>query len=77
MNCMLEDVEQPATIKSKLPKETVDHLSIVFNLSKDLAVDLEFIKRYYCCVLYAFDYHSEAEKVGSLVTRPLMTREVS
>jgi hypothetical protein len=65
MNSILECVEEPTSIKSKLPKEITDHLNIVFNLSKDMGVDLEFIKRYYCCILYAMDYHSEAEKVSS------------
>lgn len=67
MNAIMEDVEEPTSVKSKLPKEINDHLNIVFNLSKDMGVDIEYIKRYYCCMLYAFDYHSEAEKVSTTI----------
>ena len=28
-----------------------------------MEVDLEYIKGYYCCMLYALDYHLEGEKV--------------
>jgi hypothetical protein len=59
----MERVESPASIKSKLNKEVSDHLNMVFSLSKDIGVDTEFIKMYYCCMLYALDYHGEAEKV--------------
>ena len=61
----MENVENPTTIKSKLPKETAEIFNIVFNLSKDMGVDVEYVKRYYCCMLYAVDYHAEAEKVNS------------
>jgi hypothetical protein len=63
MNALLEHVENPTSVKSKLPKDVQDNLNIVFNLSKDMGVDSEYINRFYCCVLYALDYHSEAEKV--------------
>lgn len=63
MNAIMDDVENPTSIKSKLSKDVVDNLNIVFNLAKDMGVDFEYIKRYYCCMLYALDYHSEAEKV--------------
>jgi hypothetical protein len=59
----MENVENPITVKSKLNKEVTDNLNMVFNLSRDMGVDSEYISRYYCCVLYALDYHSEAEKV--------------
>ena len=63
MNAIMENVDVPSNVKSKLPKEVSDNLNIVFNLSKDMGVDIEYMKRYYCCMLYALDYHSEAEKV--------------
>ena len=63
MNSIMEHVDAPISIKSKLPKEIDDNFNTIFNLSKDMGVDLEFIKGYYCCMLYAFDYHNEAEKV--------------
>ena len=66
MNSIMENVEVPTSIKAKLGKEVTDNLNIVFNLSKDMGVDVEYIKRYYCCMLYALDYHSEAEKVTTL-----------
>ena len=63
MNAILEHVDNPTHVKCKLPKNVLDNLNIVFNLSKDMGVDSEYINRFYCCVLYALDYHSEAEKV--------------
>ncbi len=63
MNSIMETVELPVTTKSKLPKEIDECFSTIFNLSKDMGVDLEFIKGYYCSMLYALDYHNEAEKV--------------
>ena len=63
MNAIMANVESPANIKAKLSKEITDNLNIVFNLSKDMGVDFEYIKRYYCCMLYALNYHSEAEKI--------------
>jgi hypothetical protein len=59
----MENVDNPTNIKSKLPIEVNDDLNIVFSLSKDLGVDIEYVRRYYCCMLYALDYHAEAEKV--------------
>jgi hypothetical protein len=66
MNAIIENVDVPTSVKAKLGKEVSDNLNIVFNLSKDMGVDVEYIKRYYCCMLYALDYHSEAEKVRNL-----------
>lgn len=63
MNSIMENVENPVTIKSKLAKEVNDNLETVFTLSKEMGVDSEYIRRNYCCILYALDYHSEAEKV--------------
>lgn len=63
MNSIMENVENPANIKSKLTKDINDIIETVFTLSKEMGVDLEYIKRNYCCVLYALDYHSEAERV--------------
>ena len=63
MNSIMENVENPTSIKSKLAKEVNDIIETVFKLSKDMGVDLEYIKRNYCCNLYALDYHSESEKV--------------
>jgi hypothetical protein len=63
LNAILEQVELPTNIKCKLPKEVSDNLNMVFNLSKDMGVDDEYVKSYYCCMLYALDYHSEAEKL--------------
>jgi hypothetical protein len=63
MNAIMENVENPTNVKSRLPSEITDNLNIVFNLSKDMGIDFEYIKRYYCCLLYALDYHYEAEKV--------------
>ena len=64
MNAIMEGIDSPVNVKAKLCKEIAENLNIVFNLSKDMGVDFEFIKRYYCCILYALDYHSEAEKVS-------------
>ena len=47
MNSIMEKVNAPLNIKSKLDKEVTDNLNIVFNLSKDMGVDVEYIKRYY------------------------------
>lgn len=68
LNSIMENVQNPISIKSKLADDVKENLAIVFNLSKDLGVDLEYLKRYYCCLLYALDYHSEAEKVFFLKT---------
>jgi hypothetical protein len=63
MNSIMENVENPTSIKSKLSKEINDNLDTVFSLAKDMGVDSEYIRRNYCCMLYALDYHNEAEKV--------------
>jgi hypothetical protein len=63
MNAIMANVDEPSNIKSKLPIDIKTNLDIVFNLSKDMAIDFEYIQRYFCCMLYALDYHSEAEKV--------------
>ena len=63
MIAILETVENPSSVKSKLANEIHENLVIVSNLSKDMGVDPEFVKRYLCCMLYAIDYHAEAEKV--------------
>lgn len=63
LNAIMEHVEYPTNLKSKLSQEISSNLNIVFNLTKDMGVDNEYIKRYYCCMLYALDYHGEAEKV--------------
>ena len=62
----MKDVDNPVSVKNKLPKETDETLLTIFNLCKDMDVDLEYIKGYYCCMLYALDYHSEGEKVNIL-----------
>ena len=67
MNAIMENVENPTSIKSKLPKEIDDNFNTLFNLSKDMGVDPEFIKGYFCCMLYALDYHNEAEKVNKKI----------
>ena len=59
----MREVENPANVRSKLSDEVNENLNIVFNLSKDMGVDEDYMKRYYCCVLYALDYHFEAEKI--------------
>lgn len=59
----MKEVKDPINIKAKLPEDINESLTTVFNLSKDMEVDSEFIKLYYCCLLYALDYHYEAEKV--------------
>jgi len=41
----MENVEVPTNIKAKLAKEVTDNLNIVFNLGKDMGVDVEYIKR--------------------------------
>jgi hypothetical protein len=58
----LDSVEAPLNVKSRLQGDVTEHLNIVFNLSKDMGVDFEYIKRYYCCILYGLDYYGEAEK---------------
>lgn len=63
MNAIMKDVEFPTSVKSKLSDDINENLSIVFNLSKELGVDEEYMRRYYCCLLYALDYHYEAEKI--------------
>lgn len=63
LNAIMKDVDRPANVRSKLADEVNENLNIVFNLSKDMGVDEEYIKRYYCCLLYALDYHYEAEKI--------------
>lgn len=68
MNSIMENVELPITTKSKLPKDIDESFNTVFNLSNDMGVDSEFIKGYYCCMLYALDYHNEGEKVKLLVS---------
>lgn len=59
----MKDVDRPANVRSKLADEVNENLNIVFSLSKDMGCDEEYIKRYYCCLLYALDYHYEAEKI--------------
>ena len=75
MNAIMENVDVPSSTKSKLDKEVSDNLNIIFNLSKDMGVDVEYIKRYYCCMLYSLDYHSEAEKVNILTDIYSICRE--
>jgi hypothetical protein len=36
---------------------------MALNLSKEMGIDNEFVKRHYCCILYAIGYYNEAEKV--------------
>lgn len=59
----MKEVEEPTNVRSKLADDVVENLNLVFSLSKDMGVDEEYIKRYYCCLLYALDYHYEAEKI--------------
>ncbi len=59
----MENVQSSTSVKSRLENDINDNLNIVFNLSKDMGVDFEYIKRYFCCLLYGLDYHYEAEKV--------------
>lgn len=59
----MKEVKNPTNIRAKLPEGINESLTTVFNLSKEMEVDSEFIKLYYCCLLYALDYHYEAEKV--------------
>lgn len=63
INSVLENATYPKNTKSKLPKEYDKNLETIFSLSKDMGVDSEFIKGYYCCMLYAIDYHNEAEMI--------------
>ncbi|RNA40948.1 rab3 GTPase-activating non-catalytic subunit-like, partial [Brachionus plicatilis] len=63
LNSIMKQVKNPTNIRLKLPEDVNESLTTVFNLSKDMEVDSEFIKRYYCCLLYALDYHFEAEKI--------------
>ena len=63
MNAIMANVEIPTNVKAKLSNEIKKNLDIVFGLSKDMGIDFEYIKRYFCCMLYALDYHEEAEKM--------------
>lgn len=49
--------------KAKISKEIPDLFSMALNLSKDMGIDSEYVKRHYCCILFAIGYYSEAEKV--------------
>lgn len=59
----MQNLEHPTGVKSKIADDINDNLKIVFNLSEDMGVDKEYIKRYYCCMLFAMDYQHEAEKI--------------
>jgi hypothetical protein len=34
-------------------------------------IDVEYVKRYYCCILYAIEYYTESEKILKTIKRRL------
>ena len=67
INSIVEQISGTDNEKERLEKETQDLFSIALNLSKEMGIDNEFVKRHYCSILYAIGYYNEAEKV---ISRP-------
>lgn len=63
INSLTESIQPAEDVASKLPQDIHENFDTILNLCKDMNLDIEYVKRYYCSILYGIEYYTEGEKI--------------